>query len=232
MSILNATWERDRCLIAVDTFALATPRLVADNARGNAAFTPAAECGEAAKMIALPSLGGVLAIRGQAALLSVLSMSALLATIGADHAAGVDLLCRDLGECIHVAQARLTADATAAGADGRVFWEVDVVVAGWSRQRGQMVVSHFYREREGDPVMVYELDDELPTIQMPWADEWGPVPSWPHAAPEMLELARKQVGQVNARGDKGFGGRLILAELSRDSACIRDLGPIQPLTPG
>lgn len=92
-----------------------------------------------------------------------------------------------------------------------------VAVVGWSLEAGRPMLHAAFQDRSGDEYQT-KLHRSFVT---PW-EEWMQLP-------EVLDqkhvqaFARQQVAAGNAMGSRAFGGRLILAELCRETCYFKSL---------
>ena len=105
MTIMNISWRPDLVLVGVDTRIEQMPLH-----RGHAA--PLAPTGlgldgEAVKLVHLPGVGAVIAVRGHIALLHHISFAALTETVGAPRSGGLDLLVSKFARIVRTASERV-----------------------------------------------------------------------------------------------------------------------------
>lgn len=222
MTICNAVLFGDRVLIAVDT-ACDYPEAV-----------PAAlRCGGSESVTKLFPLAGtnvLLAGRGQATLIPIVAMyAAFAATTGP---MGFDELAEALPDIIPQAtlatrQQMQLADVPPALVDG-LAEKFEVTAAGWSVRAGCMAVAQFWNYADGRGLQRFDLSAAWPAAIAPRFDheDWELNP--PRDAGGMFRLAMAQLVEGRTKGlPPGTGGRLIVAELSRHSLKIADMGSLE-----
>lgn len=213
MSLLNIVWSPDRVLVAVDTQVYAP--LPSPDAPHDG------PC-EAQKMLHLPAAGTVLACRGSAAMLIFVSMDLMLKSTG--KPATMDTLLKLLPGAAMVAHGFCLADAKKAGNMAHAQLGYEVALAGWSPSRSRMVALVVYLSGPGAAQQSCELDADMPTWLVPsWEDVPEPDPT---SADQLMALARRQVARTRELGDRGFGGRLICADMTRERVDVRELGTL------
>lgn len=217
MSILNIVWSPDRVLVAVDTAGALRPELPAAAAQ----HAPAAS-GDLSKLIYLSAPGAVLACRGSGGLLGLLATQILPL-----WCTGFDDLAEALPGYARKAHQFIVQQAHAAGMPPRHLDEQEAALIGWSARRDRMVAIVASRENARLGFEVFDLADGCPEWIVPW---WSTTeePPRPTTDDGMMLLARRQLADAHALGHAkaGFGGRLVVADLTRKGASFRTLGTI------
>ncbi len=194
MTILNVVASPSRVLVAVDTI-IAAPNGV--------------RC-EQSKMVPLLHLNAVIAMRGHTLLLHNI-YSGCFGLFG-----DLDSLLRDMPARLqHCYERAPAADLETPGGE---FMSEQVVVAGWSPARAQMVAMDYLLDRPGGQ---FYLRKEI--------DSWCLAPKEGFAKPTAFWLGEEDlhtiaIAQANhalsVNPEGGFGGRLLVADLTRDSLAI------------
>jgi hypothetical protein len=209
MSILNVWISPERALIGVDT------KAVYSRAK------PGNVLHEYSKMIPLVHASAVLANRGHTAFLSAVFAQCHSHPSEFDSLEGLMPSILDYALNILVTHNR---DANIN--DDSVYGGQELALVGWSPMRRRMVGSSYVKEA-GKPGFVRK--EINPWIIAPWESSLGS-PTIPKTPAAMLDLAKTQMRYVRSRKDLaalGFGGKYIVADLTRDSLSITksDLEP-------
>lgn len=202
MSLLNLVLERDRAVVAVDTLCrVGTPDGSALANKG--------------KLFLLPHARMALAGRGDIRVLASLHLASLCSPGELD----IDSIGPSLGQAAqHVVIELQRADPLWR------FVEAELVAVGWSASREAMVAFAAVRNAGDADFRTVEITSTM----------LGPDPSCPTpanlATPEAMEwLSRQQVKRFRSLvGDDAgvIGGRLLFAEIRRDSQRVRELGDL------
>lgn len=205
MSILNVMIQPTRALVAVDT-------------RWSA---PSGASGETCKMRYLCHMNALLAGRGTYDLLGIAEGQCAFA---GDFDAAADVLPAALPkfiEQIRTVRASIGLDSFADLIGGQ-----EIVLVGWSARKGRMLGMNFVKA-PGQPNFTSE------TIDDDWIIGPGGLPEDmpdPNSASRMQALAHKQMQIVRAKGlEAQFGGRLIVAELTRRGLTVVPRGDLEPM---
>lgn len=207
MSLVNVTFHAKRALVCVDTEG------------GYKAPDGTDQRGECSKMVALSHLPIVFAVRGVNYTLS-------FAYVMAAHAwpATFEGIASGLPSAMleAIKQART-------GMPGVEIGKQEIVMVGHCSTAGRIRAIHFWvipggevehREMEPDDVML-----------SPWADEWGE-PFEAHTADTMRMAAMEQIRRAKAiYPEAPLGGRLLLAEVTKDAVNMRQLATIPAFVP-
>jgi hypothetical protein len=191
MSILDAWVTPTEAIVAVDT----------DGARDDGSRFAAS------KMLPMPHLGCVLALRGQAAFLSMLFVAC--ASAGFDSVDELDDVMPALLEEVH------------AGIPAHLFTSAahvkpgnELLLVGWSERRDAMLGRQFIL-RAGEPLTARDFGQHI----SPWdADAMRKVPTTPH---DVDKIALAQVEWMRAKFDSpACGGKLLVAHVSQKGIAI------------
>ena len=204
MSILNVLLRADQLLIAVDT--LAEDAQTGTHSSG-------------AKLLLIPQHNLVLAARGSTQFFLRIYELALQASFRADFT--MEQLSAELGLLVD----QLWPNYVRAAAEARLPVEklgTELVLGGWSPQRGRMVATAYAKSDSSRPTIVQPLDGGLASPGEPLAgrpDSFAPA--------EVLAAGKIQAAWLNARmGRQVAGGRLLATVLREGQAVTQDLGPI------
>ncbi len=204
MTILNVLLTPERLLVAVDTWA--------EDAQTG-------EQSAGAKVLLIPQHQMVVATRGSARFFLHLYQRILLASYRANF--GLEQVVREMAPLIDQLWPAYEAAATHAGiSKDRLCTEL--VLGGWSHERGQMAAWAYAKDATGEPAIAQPLSGGL-------ASPGEPLRGRPDsfAAPDVLAAGRLQAEYLNEQeGRVVAGGRLIAATLTAGQATISDLGPI------
>lgn len=200
MSLVQIARKGDHAWCAVDTRITGT---VLDNA---------AQDTEASKMVLIPHSGCVLASRG-----SVPAFAALCAAALADpRAHDFDSLTECIPAFVHGLSQNWPASTRP---DFQLF------VIGWSSRSGQMEVALYEIDIRRDTIANRQVPDTVVAPEyVPDADfELGGFDT----DAKRLAVARMQLKRMEELDPENVtGGRLLVAEITRERICIRDAGPI------
>lgn len=197
MSLLNYWVSSNKALIGVDT----------------QAQTPDGSYVETSKLALLPHSNVVIACRGQVALLHQLYRGTFGGPPPQEYAQVSDWLSREVDAAFD--------GLVAAGVDhgipeAAIRVDTEIVTVGWSRKVNRMAATRFRRE-----AIQCRFDvDNAETSLAPNAG-WSKA-QLPDSAQAHVQIARDQVA-FTRRNFPGapIGGRLLLAELSKDTASLR-----------
>lgn len=213
MSLLNVYLERDRALVAFDT--LSSPMLGLSVAEAIRQF---AEGVHLSKCTFVPHLNIAIAHRGDAmmanAVCSMLQLSGL---------ADFDAMAGAMPEVLAQAHTQVTAlRKKQMGQDA--FPGLEVVMVGWSPALKRMEGVRWVRWPNDKG---FNASPVGKVLMLPDA-EWEQTPEVPDTAERMEAIARDQVAYVRAR-HPGYncGGRLLMAELTRDSLSVRTIADLE-----
>ena len=187
MSLLNAWIAPDAAIIAVDTVGMA-----ADGSPLHAS-----------KLMVVPHLGAVIAIRGQLALLTWLTVRANSAGFGA-----LDDLLDAMPDMLAEAEAAIGHHLNVLGGSAPGY---EVVIAGWSDRQGRMIGRQFVSR--GGEQTVRDTDFHV----SPWHPSMEGLPTAPHG---IEQLARGQVIFMRGLGAH-CGGKLTIARLTRGAMTLQ-----------
>lgn len=198
MSLLNCHVQSDRVLVAVDT------RVGSPDSRVES---------HASKLLTLPHANVVLAMRGELAIFNwmCVELNISVATdFDAMASAMGDLLCR-----IHGQRMEVFPDNPFAG--------LEILLAGWSTALGRMQAVRWQRW-PGDKA--FRVGPVSPWVMSP-DPGYAESPAAPDNADRMAAVARDQVDLLRKFSGVVVGGRLLLAELTRDSLAIRTIADLE-----
>jgi len=95
-----------------------------------------------------------------------------------------------------------------------------ILFIGWSDERAEFSAVIGHVSASDGAVSV----EDQPNGIAPWHSTWGPHPRAPANADEMVQLATRQIERAEDDfPDATFGGRLVLADLTRNAAMIRTI---------
>jgi len=99
----------------------------------------------------------------------------------------------------------------------------EIALVGWSQREGAMIATSWDRPAgAGQRFVVDQLDRSV----APWESEWGEAIE-PRTDHDMLQLARVQVSRFRvAHPGAPIGGRLLVAELTRNAVSVREVGQL------
>lgn len=228
MSLVNIHLERDRALIGFDTLTsrmnAPTTLSVADAIKVAQAFDSGVHM---SKCTFLTHANVAVAHRGDA-MLAVNVCSALQMSLLSD----LDAMTEAMPQLLAQAYAQVTAfRKQQMGIDD--FHGAEIILVGWSPALNRMEGVRWVRWPQDKGFAASPVGKEL---ILPDA-EWEQKPDAPDTAEKMEAIARDQVAYVR-RKYPGYncGGRLLLAELTRDTLSVRTIAdleapppPIQPL---
>lgn len=214
MSLLNIYLAAHRALVGVDTACGLMPGQsmedwCAENAPGQ---KPPAEL---SKLWTIAHAGAVIACRGTGLFgLEVFGAASMLPS--------VDAIEDGMGELLeHIGAANDARQAAAETPDELRFAAQQIALVGWSQREGRMIATVW--ERAAGPGQRFVVD-QVDRFTAPWETEWG-VAIEPAGDAAMLELAREQVRQFRvAHSGAPIGGRLLMAELTRATVQLRQVG--------
>jgi hypothetical protein len=212
MSLLNVWLSQDKALIGVDTKGM--------SGDGKQSV-------EVSKIFPLVHANVILAGRGYMPFLGIVSSA--LHSIGGNFDAIVERLPEVLPAAFRAFATEMTKGGYDPKSDGIDLHRQDVMLVGWSPKRGRMV-GMVYRQRAADEGFVAKEFS-------PWTvNPWEPVQGGPYE-PSSYEaherLAREQARFTQKTVGKRFiGGRLLIAELTRDSLSVTSRCDLdQPVLP-
>lgn len=164
---------------------------------------------ESSKLAILPHAHCVLTMRGSGWIFVQIVGSLIMAAGPIDHDSIADLIPAICNQCAANRPPQL------------VGWQaaLELRVVGWSEQRKRMAASLFVINLEAGTCVRHDI------TRCQVAPAMNPVSSFGDLE-GMMELSRKQV-TANS-GAPGFGGHLLVAELTPDSVTIKDAGKIVP----
>ena len=214
MSIVNTILSAQRVRLAVDTAVGAVPGLP---------FAPDRPAGSMSKLMPLVGINAVLAARGHISVLPMMIFSSamMVACEGIDF----DGLVEALPEIIQGAVNNAAANLRQQGLPAESASDVHVVVAGWSPKLERMRAVSWGRDLGEVELEQVELDDGWPAELTPClggVDDDDP----PLNDHQMMVAVGRQVAAGLATGTPGFGGRLVLCEVTRHRVTLTDAGPI------
>lgn len=213
MTILNVWVGRDRALVGVDTLGV-----VPDGPAGRGV---PARC-ELTKLFPLVAADCLVAGRGDAGFIWSVYLGCL-GTVPATFDTLAAAMPNILQAAVHVYEAMQPAQTR------RPAGGLQLALVGWSPRQERMCGVVFSRAAAGQPferlVLGGDGGEESDDWIAPWEDEQGeaPVPDTPGA---MLDLVLRQVGHAPAGAP--VGGRLIVAELRRDSLTVQTVCELAP----
>ena len=218
MSLLNVYLERDRALVSVDTLSsriacqLAPAGGIADALKlfGGGIHAP--------KFAHIAHINAVIAHRGDF-LVSNIVLSALHMAMCQSFDAAVEAMPQLLADAYAQAMALRKQHLGIEDAQG-----TEVVMVGWLPALNRMEGVRWVRWPHDKGFNASRLGKVL---MLPDA-EWEQTPEAPDTAERMEAIARDQVAYVRAR-HPGYncGGRLLLAELTRDSLSVRTIADLE-----
>lgn len=221
MSLVNVYMERDRALIGFDTLACHMPIpatiSVADASEVARKFDGDAhmsKCG----FIACPNVA--IASRGDA-MAAVLVQQTLQLSMSKDFDALVEILPQALANAY--AQATAFRKQRLGIVDD---YGVEIVLVGWSPALNRMHGVHWVRWPTGKGFTSSQVGKVL---ILPDA-EWEQTPGVPDTPEKMEAIARDQVAYVRRKypdHEYDCGGRLLLAELTRDTMSVRVVADLE-----
>jgi len=213
VSILNVWRDEQRLLLAVDTRAAV---IDPDGALSRSAGLEPGQPLHVSKMLPLPAAHCVLAVRGS----GVMPAAVFSACLGIPNA-HFDLLRTAMLPVLAAGMAALRASPMAAPGN-QLDAKQEVMLVGWS-QRANAPGAAFYVKHVDSDHFVAMQGDDWASHAAPWDDAWGVLPDGDsHEA--MLRLAREQVRlQRVATPGLPFGGRLLVAEITRKAITITEV---------
>lgn len=200
MSLVNVWISPTRAMVCVDT----------------EAQTETGEYIECSKMLSLPHANVVIAGRGQNAFMNV-----LFSLLHMSPAASFDAL----DDAMPAALA--TATAYLAGMKdmqfSRSIYEQEIGLVGYSREVGAMYC-RVYQSKDESGFVDHDIDQ---AYLSPWDGAWGQ-PAFQATTPEHARIiSTEQVANALAMHPvQPFGGRLLLAELTKDGCRISTLARV------
>lgn len=219
MSILNfMQFDDDTAVVVVDTL----------NSLGR----------ECSKMLPIPHLGAVIAGRGRADVFVTLALRTMVCST---FDAAADELERDFSELLDAAPLRDESFARSLGIDvealraqtfGAVTYDEihsgqQVLLVGLSERSGHLDAVYLRRGRPGTPV---EVIRHAELVVGPSTDELIQTASLMLSTDTGAYLfASRQFAQCPETQRPGYGGRLLVARLSRGETTVRDLGALERL---
>lgn len=216
MSLLNVYVAAHRALVGVDTACGAIPgdpvaEWMARSAPGQS--LPA----HVSKVFPIAHLGAVLAARG--------THTFLMDVVGpAAACASVDELEDVLPKILEAADQAHANRCRHFGLPDQVTHAAqELLLVGWSAREGGMIATIY--EREAGPSQAFTVD-QVEAWAAPWETSYGQAIE-PRTDHDMLQLARAQVSH-SRRDHPGapIGGRLIVAEVTREAIAIRQAGEL------
>ncbi len=213
MSLLNVWVEPQRALVGVDTHAMYL------DPRGEPAKGMPAGRFETSKMIPIVHLNAVMAVRGSAILIA-----GCYVLCNMEPRLGLDQLFNDFPAIVAKNYAQLEQAARQQGHQASL--DQEVMLVGWSRRAGKMRCL-MLKQVPGQAGFVPHDVDEL------WLGSWdddaqGVPPVDPCDDRSMAELMQAQ--RLDARQrfpNLPIGGRALVAELSRDQICLREVASLE-----
>jgi len=161
---------------------------------------------EGSKFAVIPHVQALIAGRGAVTTLSLLTslvwQSTNIQTFD-DLVDAMPRLLRQAFELLH--------QAFPAGIDARVFAQ-EFIVIGWSRSAGRLRAFQYEQTKADEGFTTRELSE--PGYACPWAPDLGP-PLQPKTVALHQQLLARQVEEWET-----VGGRLVLAEVTRDAISI------------
>lgn len=139
----------------------------------------------------------------------------------------------ELGEVVPAALEELPQHFTEPALHGEA--ELELVLVGWSDRLAAMAVST-YRYKHGEPSQIGEPQTDAGVIVPIDPAELSQAQNLPFEGQgdrteALRELAQRMIAFGRASdvaGELGFGGNMVVAQLSRNRMQIRDCGPIDP----
>ena len=222
MTQLAAWVGRDRALVGVDTRMTALGTASATGQHAQRVFAQAGGLIEGSKVLSLPHSRVLLANIGSGAFLGMLFQACQMQQPADDFDALDESLPVLIGRAFEALLEQRLAfypDVPEAAIRGQL-----VLLVGWSQARGRVCASIFNQRPQAEGFQRTPLDgfadDEDPRgrrFAAPWNPQKSGVLPYASTLPEMERLARAQMRDFPA---SGAGGRLLVAELTRDSAAI------------
>lgn len=215
MSLINIYMEHDRALIGFDTLssAMALPPAAgvdAALARFNAGV-------HMSKCAFLAHANVAIAHRGDA-MLAVGVCSAVQLNFLSDF----DAIAEAMPQLLAQAYAQVTTYRKQFGVEQ--FPGAEVILVGWSHALNRMEAVRWLRWPTDQSFKASPVGKAL---LLPDA-EWEQTPDVPDSAEQMERIARDQVAYVRAKhAGYNCGGRLLLAELTRDALSIRTIADLE-----
>ncbi|HTM78927.1 MAG TPA: hypothetical protein VL133_15035 [Devosia sp.] len=218
MSIVNVVMERERALIGFDTLSSAMQALP-DGVPGVAEVMARFNGGiHMSKCLFLPHANVALAHRGDA-MLAVSVGSAIQLAALSDFDAIVEampqLLAQSFAQVTALRKQQLGIEQ---------FAGAEVILVGWSPALKRMEAVRWLRWPQDNGFAGSPVGHAL---LLPDA-EWEQTPDVPDSAEQMERIARDQVAYVRAKhAGYNCGGRLLLAELTRDTLSVRTIADLE-----
>lgn len=217
MSLLNIYLAAHRALVGVDTACGLLPgqsmeEWCAANAPGQ---KPPAEL---SKLWPIAHAGAVIACRGTALFgLQVFGAASMFPS--------VDAIEDNMGDLLKRIGAASDASHQAAQMPEELrHAKQEIALVGWSQREGSMIATVW--EHVAGPGHTFEVD-QVDRFAAPWETEWGEAIE-PRTDHDMLQLARMQVSRFRvAHPGAPIGGRLMVAELTRDQITVRQVGELR-----
>ena len=202
MSILNVTCSQEKAFVCVDTLGEAI-----EPGKGRSLACQ--------KMFPVVHVNGIIAGRGLGS--AVMATAMLCGEAGSDvdeiaeRIPSIMFQASDMAEAAHRVKRIPLKSLAKLGASG-----FTIRFVGYSRKEGRMVCFAYDRTFDSMSVQRRQLDGCIG----PWVDSWGEVPH-PKTVEELEAVARLQL-QLHRRDHPQsiLGGKLIAAELTRDSMRI------------
>jgi len=207
MTILNVWLNEAQASVAVDTVS---------------AQSDISSGGEMSKLLVLPHANVVFAARG--------SMDWLRWTFEFFHHKPYDMDSIERDIAVGLATARRFLLSRMAAERVKLPLALELVVVGWSAARNSIVGLRSVVDADG--IAATSIINGW--VMAPWdlAALGEPRPSRPDDA-ELLSVAGRQLAHYRPLyPNAGFGGRLIVAEITRGSMVIRDVGTLDLIPPG
>jgi len=207
MSIMNALVTPDRVLVGVDT--------EADSERQSDKVPKRYEI---SKLFPLVHANVVMAARGSHAF-----HMPVLFHLSVSEAATYDAMVTDLsGALVRMVDQAHAAIRCAGASPSFDIGTQEIYLFGWSDQSSRMMGTAFTRDPNSGQWEVLSIDDGVDSGWVaPWGEDWGEYRE-PQDLEEMQALAHSQVRITRERAPEvAIGGRLIVAELTRESVSIK-----------
>ncbi len=215
MSLVNVYLEHDRALIGFDTLSSA---MEAPPAAGVAEALERFKTGlHMSKCAFLAHANVALAHRGDA-MLAVGVCSAVQLNFLSDF----DAIAEAMPQLLAQAYAQVTTYRKQFGIEQ--FSGAEVILVGWSHALNRMQGVRWIRWPTDQGFTASQVGKAL---MLPDA-EWEQTPDVPDSAEQMERIARDQVAYVRAKhAGYNCGGRLLLAELTRDTMSVRTIADLE-----
>jgi hypothetical protein len=206
MTILNAWVSPERVIVAMDT-------------AGDGSCGPNRESGEVSKMIPLVHASCIFAGRG-----STDFMRWAFEAFHTQPRSDFDSIAVGIPSALAIARAQMIEMIERHGISDYPLAQ-SFFVFGWSHHRQRMAGVHWKIDADRNSKYSNIGDSYI----APWTSELGEAPLMVPSDDELLAMARRQAAHFQLLyPGAGFGGRLVVAEITQGSMLIRDLGSLNP----